>query len=112
MRRRYSSGEEASSGQARRLLAGSDRLVKPKHLLQAASACRVALDPFVEDDWGAVQAGDLTGNVRQTVTHVCDAVGWYAAHLAGRSPRWLRFDFLAHHDASNAELLDASRPQP
>lgn len=80
--------------------------MKPKHLLQAAYACRVALDPFVEDDWGAVQAGDLTWDVRQTVTHVCDAVGWYAAHLASRSPRRLRFDFLAHQDASNAELLD------
>jgi hypothetical protein len=36
---------------------------------------------------------------------VCDAVGWYAAHLALRSPRRLRFDLLAHRDASNAELL-------
>ncbi|WP_202865983.1 hypothetical protein [Kribbella turkmenica] len=35
-----------------------------------------------------------------------DAVGWYAAHLAVRSPRRLHFDFAAHRDASNLELLD------
>jgi hypothetical protein len=80
--------------------------VKPEHLLRAASACRRALEAFAAQDWAAVRAGDLTWDVRQTVTHVCDAVGWYAAHLALQSPRRLRFDFLAHHDASNAEVLD------
>ena len=73
--------------------------------LAAASACRRALEPYVEDDW-AVQAGHLAWDVRQTITHVCDAVGWFAAHLAFRSPRRLRFDFHAHRDASNAEMLD------
>jgi hypothetical protein len=48
----------------------------------------------------------LAWDVRQTITHVCDAVGWFAAHLAFRSPRRLRFDFHAHRDASNAEMLD------
>ena len=105
VRRRYSSGEEASGRQAP-LLAGSDRPVKPKHLVQAASACRVALDPFVEDDWGAVQAGGLTWDVRQTVTHVCDAVRWYAAQLASRSPAGSASTSSRTHDASNAELLD------
>ena len=73
--------------------------------LAAASACRRALEPYVEDDW-AVQAGHLAWDVRQTITHVCEAVGWFAAHLAFRSPRRLRFDFHAHRDASNAEMLD------
>jgi len=37
---------------------------------------------------------------------VCDAVGWDAAHLALQTPGRLRFDFLAHDGAPNAELLD------
>lgn len=79
--------------------------VEPDHLLQAAQVCRRVLKPFVEQEWD-VQAGDLTWDVRRTVSHVSDAVGWYAAQLAQQSPRRLRFDFLAHGDASNAELLD------
>lgn len=79
--------------------------LQPEHVGESASACRGALEPFVAQDW-AVRAGDLTWDVRRTVTHVCDAVGWYAAHLARQSPGRLRFDFLAHGAASNAELLD------
>ncbi|MGH2394304.1 MAG: hypothetical protein ACRDGH_12575 [Candidatus Limnocylindria bacterium] len=77
----------------------------PDDLLEAVSISHHALAPFVARDW-SIQAGDLTWDVRRTVTHVCDAVGWYAAHLALQSPRRLRVDFLAHSDASNAELLD------
>jgi len=79
--------------------------VTPDDLRQSASACRDALEPTVELDW-TVQAGDLSWDVRRTVTHVIDAVGWYAAHLAVQSPRRLHFDFAAHRDASNLELLD------
>jgi hypothetical protein len=78
---------------------------QPAHLFQAASACCRALEPFTERDW-TVQAGDLTWDVRTTITHATDAVGCYAAHLALRTPRRLRLDFLAHADASNTELLD------
>ncbi|MGH9139232.1 MAG: maleylpyruvate isomerase N-terminal domain-containing protein [Acidimicrobiales bacterium] len=77
----------------------------PDDLLDAARAGRRALEPFADDDW-TVPAGDLAWDVRQTVTHTADAVGWYAAHLAARSPGRLRFDFRAHDDASNTELLD------
>jgi hypothetical protein len=79
--------------------------VIPTDLLKSASTCRAALEPVVALDW-AVQAGDLSWDVRKTVIHVIDAVGWYAAHLAMQSPRRLRFDFRAHDDASNTELLD------
>ena len=79
--------------------------VTPGHLRQSASASRGALEPAVELDW-SIQAGDLSWDVRGTVVHVIDAVGWYAAHLAVQSPRRLRFDFAAHRDASNRELLD------
>jgi len=79
--------------------------VSPNHLLEAASASCSVLEPCVEQDW-AVPAGDLTWDVRKTVTHFIDAVGWYAAHLAAQSPRRLRVDFVAHDDATNEELLD------
>jgi hypothetical protein len=74
-------------------------------LLEAAAASHQALEPFVARDW-SVQAGDLDWDVRRIVAHICDAAGWYAAHLALQSPRRLRFDFRAHPDSSNAELLD------
>jgi Mycothiol maleylpyruvate isomerase N-terminal domain len=74
-------------------------------ILEAAAASHQALEPFVARDW-SIQAGDLDWNVRRTVAHLCDAAGWYAAHLALQSPRRLRFDFRAHADASNADLLD------
>ena len=79
--------------------------VTPDDLLEAAAVSHHALVPFIGQDW-SVQAGDLTWDVRRTIAHVCDALGWYAAHLAAQSPRRLRFDFRAHSDASNAELLD------
>jgi Mycothiol maleylpyruvate isomerase N-terminal domain len=77
----------------------------PDDLLEATAVSHQALAPSIARDW-SVQAGDLTWDVRRTVAHVCDALGWYAARLAAQSPRRLRFDFRAHPDASNAELLD------
>lgn len=77
----------------------------PNLLTEAASAGRGALQPFIGQDW-TVRAGDLTWSVRETVAHVIDAVGWYAAHLAVQSPRRLRFDVRVHDTATNAELLD------
>lgn len=79
--------------------------VTPDDLVEAASACRRALEPFVDEDW-ATRAGELTWDVRTTITHASDAVGWYAAHLALRRASRLRFDFRTHHDASNTEVLD------
>lgn len=79
--------------------------VQPADLRQAATVCRRALGPYNEHDW-AVPAGELTWDVRKTVCHMRDAVGWYAAHLAHQSPRRLRFDFIPHSEASNFEALD------
>jgi len=79
--------------------------MQPVGLRQAAAVCRAALEAFVGDDW-SVPAGELTWDVRATVIHVGDALGWYAAHLALASPRRLPVDFRAHDTASNAELLD------
>jgi uncharacterized protein (TIGR03083 family) len=79
--------------------------VTPDDLLEAAAASRQALTPLIERDW-SVQAGDLDWDVRRTIAHVCDALGWYAAHLALQTPRRLRVDFRPHADASNDQLLD------
>jgi hypothetical protein len=79
--------------------------VTPDDLLEAAAATHQTLAPFVARDW-SVQAGDLTWDVRRTVAHVCDALGWYAAHLAMQSACRLRFDFRPHPRASNDQLLD------
>jgi hypothetical protein len=77
----------------------------PEDLLEAAAASRRALASFIAADW-SVQAGDLNWDVRATVAHVCDALGWYAAHLAMQSSRRLQFDFCPHAVASNDQLLD------
>jgi hypothetical protein len=79
--------------------------VAPSDLGLAAAVCRRALDPLVDRDW-TVRAGDLDWDVRATLTHVCDAVGWYAAHLAVQGRHRLRLDFRVHEDATNAEVLD------
>lgn len=76
-----------------------------EEVLDAASVARAALRDRAGSDW-SVTAGDLDWDVRTTMAHVCDAVCWYAAHLASRRPRRLRFDFAPHLDASNAQLLD------
>ena len=60
--------------------------------MEAASASRQALDGFVGRDW-TVPAGDLEWDVRRTIVHIADAVGWYAATLAAQSAEPLRFDF-------------------
>jgi hypothetical protein len=74
-------------------------------VLRSAFVTRHALEPLVPRDW-SVRAGDLDWDVRRTVAHVCDAVGWYAAHLALQTRCRLRVDFHAHSDASNEELLE------
>jgi hypothetical protein len=74
-------------------------------LMEAATAARTALQPVTHRDW-TIPAGDLAWDVRTTLAHVADALGWYAAHLAAQSPGRLRFDFRVHDDASNDELLD------
>lgn len=80
-------------------------VIRPDDVVEAAAVSRQALDRFVGRDW-SVPVGDLDWDVRRTIVHVADAVGWYAATLAAQSPEPLRVDFRAHDGASNAELLD------
>jgi hypothetical protein len=79
--------------------------LSPDDVFEAASITLDALEPLIPRDW-SVRAGELDWDVRTTVAHLCDAVGWYAAHLALLSRRRLRLDFHAHDDAANGELLD------
>jgi hypothetical protein len=81
------------------------QLVTPDDLRMAASTSRDALQPLVGRDW-SVRAGDLDWDVRTTLTHVCDGLGWYAARLAARCTHRLRVDFHVHDDATNTELLN------
>ena len=77
----------------------------PSDLRHAAAICRRALEPLAERNW-SVPASDLDWDVRSTLTHACDAVGWYAAHLAVRGQHRLRVDVRVHDDATNAEVLE------
>ncbi|MGH9229683.1 MAG: hypothetical protein ACRD07_13340 [Acidimicrobiales bacterium] len=63
------------------------------------------MEPLADRDW-SVPAGGLDWDVRSTLTHVCDALGWYAAHLAARSPSRQRVDLHVHEEATNREVLD------
>lgn len=80
--------------------------LSPRHLEWAASTVCGALEPHVHEQWSTIQAGELAWDLRLTIAHVCDAVGWYAAHLASQSTHRLPFDLRVHDDASNADLLD------
>ena len=79
--------------------------VSPADLRDAAALCRRALEPLADRDW-SVAAGDLGWDVRTTLAHVSDALGWYTAHLAVNGPARLRVDFRVHDDATNAEVLE------
>ena len=79
--------------------------VTPSDVVDAAAICRRVLAPVTDRDW-SVRAGDLDWDVRATLIHACDAVGWYAAHLAVQARHRLRVDLRVHDDATNAEVLD------
>ena len=79
--------------------------VTPSDVVDAAAICRRVLGPVMDRDW-FVPAGDLAWDVRATLIHVCDAVGWYAAHLAVQARHRLRVDVRVPDDATNAEVLD------
>ncbi len=70
----------------------------------AANLCRETLEPHVERDW-SVLAGGLEWDCRFTVGHISDALSFYAAHLASRSTKWLKFDVVPHDDATNGHLV-------
>jgi hypothetical protein len=78
--------------------------VGPDDVRQSGRLCRETLEPYVDRDW-SVPAKGLEWDCRQTVAHISDAFGFYAAHLASRAERWLKFDVVPHADASNLHLV-------
>jgi hypothetical protein len=79
--------------------------VGPEDLRQAARVAVGALRPLVGQPW-TERAGPLEWDVRSTVAHVADALGFYVVHLGARSPERLRFDLAAHAGAPNEAVLD------
>jgi hypothetical protein len=77
----------------------------PDDLRAAARVAVGALRPLTAASW-AGRAGTLEWDVRTTVAHTADALGFYAVHLAARSAQRLRFDVSAHAGAPNAAVLD------
>jgi hypothetical protein len=53
-------------------------------------------------DWSA-RAGGLMWSVSEVAAHVADVCGFYAVHLALRTPRRMRFDVALHPSASAAD---------
>jgi len=78
--------------------------IGPDDVRLSGRLCRETLEPHVERDW-SVPAKGLEWECRQTVGHIADALGFYAAHLAARAEKWLKFDVVPHLDASNLHLL-------
>lgn len=66
---------------------------------RAAATLRGLLTSNAAGDW-PTRAGELTWSVTDVVAHLADVCGFYAIHLALRSPRRLRFDVLLHPTAT------------
>jgi hypothetical protein len=73
---------------------------------RAAAICRGTLAPALTADW-SVPAGPLTWTCRDTLDHICDALGFYcgqlATHANGPRPRFRNGDLAA----SVPNLFDA-----
>ncbi len=67
------------------------------------SFSRTFLESTAAMDW-SVRAGSLEWDCRATAAHIADALGFYAAHLGSRADAWLKFDVVAHADASHRHL--------
>lgn len=76
----------------------------PAHLQQAAQVCLPALRALADRPW-TVPTERLEWDVRTTVAHVADALGFYALHLAARHSGRLRFDLACHSGTPNEALI-------
>ncbi len=91
-------------------------------LALAASACRTALEPALDEDWTA-RAGDLNWTCQRTLDHVVDTLFFYAVMLATRAtarppaprngdPSSSPHDLLDSVDGAAAVLADVARSAP
>jgi hypothetical protein len=79
--------------------------VTPQDVRQTASACRRALQPVADTDWGS-PAGDLEWSCRATLVHMLAAPLYYAVNLTLRSTQ-PRPSGQADPSLPVEELLDA-----
>jgi hypothetical protein len=76
----------------------------PADLEEVSEICLGELRAVVDRSW-TVPTGRLDWDVRTTVAHIADSLGFYCLHLAAESPQRLPFDLTCHRDATNKELI-------
>lgn len=78
--------------------------ISPPDLVAAADHCLVLLSRSTVADW-AVPVPGLEWDVRGTVEHLVDVLGFYTLHLVAASPERLRIDVRSHDGITNTEVL-------
>lgn len=78
--------------------------VTPSDLLAAADHCAAALSPVSSVDWATPVPG-LSWDVRTTVEHLVDVLGFYTLHLVAASRERLRVDVRCHDGVPNDEVI-------
>jgi hypothetical protein len=73
-------------------------------LLEAADHCAAGLLRAASIGWSAPVPG-LDWDVRTTIEHLVDVLGFYTLHLVAASPGRLRVDVTCHADISNDEVV-------
>lgn len=77
--------------------------IAPSDLLAAAQHCTADLAPLTAGDW-TVPAPGLRWDVRTTVEHLVDVLGFYMLHLAASRDR-LRVDVRCHTGVPSDEVV-------
>ena len=80
--------------------------VTPELLLEAARLCRATLERHRDADW-SIPAGPLDWTCRETLDHVCDALGSYCGKLATRTSEQIPAFRNGDLAASITDLLSA-----
>lgn len=88
---------------------GSDRQVRPDHVVHVAELAVAALAPHDRADW-SVRAGDLDWDVEATVVHLIGAVAKETLYLASRSTRFMAINPGKFRGATPAELVRSIVP--
>lgn len=79
--------------------------ITPPDLLAAADHCAAALLPASTPDWARPVPG-LDWDVRATVEHLVDVLGFYTLHLVAGSRERLRLDVRCHQGLTDADVVE------
>lgn len=79
-------------------------------LLTASGLLTDALIPTIGADW-SVPASGVTWDVRTTMEHLVDVLGFYTLHLLPPSPERLPIDVACHEQLTNGQVLDIVRTE-